>query len=779
MAKLASSRASALACILICIICVAGAHRLTINADTRTMFAKADENRLALNAFEARYASSVNLLIALHAADGDVFTPARLKAIRQLTEEAWTLPYSTRIDSVSNAPHISSDADGVVVAEMFDATPALSDEASSADAVRERVMADELLVERLIAADGRTAAVNVVVDYPMNSPVAVGEILAAARSLPALDAARAAGLEPWFGGRVASGHAFAEASKRDLKTLTPLSFVVLFALLVFLLRSAAHAGALFGVAALAAASAMGLGGWLGVQITAGSAYAPTIIIALGVASLSHLVITARGLAANGAPREAAVRRAVAIDAAPVALTLATTAIGFMTLNFAESPPFREVGRLIALGACFCLLYGLVLLPALLIRLPMGDARPHPFIRRAVEIAADVAVRRRRALMVAAPILVLAAAGGVATVAIDDRFPHYFDDRFEFRRHADLIEERLTGLEVVEFDVGGATDGAIYDPDYQSALADFETWLKDQPHIVYVSSVRDVLKRLNRHMNGGAPDEARVPDEPDLLAQYMLLYELSSPLGQDLTHTVTIDKARTRVTTILRDATTRDVRMLRERAEAWFDARVADVDGAERYDAVGTGLAVMFAYLSSINIKAMIGGTAAGAALISLILCFAFRSARYGAISLVPNFLPAAVAFGVWGYLMGEIGVAVSTVAALSLGIIVDDTIHLIWRYREARQRGLDPEASARAMFAAVGEPMLISTIALVAGFLVLAASGFRITNSTGLLTAGTVGAALALDWFLLAPLLITIDKALAATPAKADAVDAAPASALS
>ena len=120
-----------------------------------------------------------------------------------------------------------------------------------------------------------------------------------------------------------------------------------------------------------------------------------------------------------------------------------------------------------------------------------------------------------------------------------------------------------------------------------------------------------------------------------------------------------------------------------------------------------------------------------------------------------------MAFGVWGYLVGQVGVAVSVVGAITLGIIVDDTIHLTWRYREARREGASPIDAAGAVLGKVGEPMLISSLVLIAGFLILSVSGFHITSSTGALVAMIIGFALFLDWFLFIPVLIIIENALA------------------
>ncbi len=734
------------------LVCAAGLPRLSINADTRVFFAKDNENRRALDVFEARYAPGVNLLIVVHAEDGDLFTEERLRAIEALTEASWRLPYSIRVESITNASHIGSDAEGIVISNA-----GALDEAGGPAGAHARVMTDNLLVARSIAADGKTTAVNVLVDYPMQSSAATGEILDAAKSMVADLDVESAGLDVWYGGRVASSFAFSTASKKDLITLIPLTFVVFLTVLIVLMRSAQIAGMLFASGFAAALSTMGLAGWAGLQINAGTAFAPTVILALGVASLSHLAISYRNFIVEGLAPPAAALRAFMLDRKPIALTLGTTAIGFMTMNAADSPPFRQFGSLVSAGSLLCMFFGLVMFPALLSLAKPGALKRSESLARVVTAASAFTIARRRALLAIAPLVCIGVGYGLTKIVIDDTFPEYFDERFEFRRHADLIERHLTGLEVLEFDIGGAGADAIYDPQYVEKLATFEEWLREQPKVEHTASILEIYRRLNQHLNDGAPDRYRVPDDRAALAQYILLYEMSLPMGQDLTNAITVDKSRSRVTAIMRGASTADVRDLKERAEAWLAG-----DQATAINGAATGLAVMFAYLSSVNVESMIGGTAMALIAISAILIFAFRNFRYGALSLAPNLLPGAMAIGLWGYTVGEVGVAVSVVGAMTLGIIVDDTIHLIWRYREARLAGDDPETAARKMFAKVGEPMLISSIVLISGFTLMAVSGFHITSSTGILVAATIAFAWLLDWFVLAPLLVSIDRLFAA-----------------
>ncbi len=168
---------------------------------------------------------------------------------------------------------------------------------------------------------------------------------------------------------------------------------------------------------------------------------------------------------------------------------------------------------------------------------------------------------------------------------------------------------------------------------------------------------------------------------------------------------------------------------------------------------------MFAYIGQRNIKSMLRGTSFALVLISLVLIVALRSLKIGLVSLIPNLAPAAMGFGLWGLVSGQVGLGLSVVAGMTLGIVVDDTVHFLSKYlRARRERGLDAQDAVRYAFHTVGTALLVTTLVLIAGFLVLTQSGFKINSDMGLLTAVTIALALVTDFLLLPPLLMKVDK---------------------
>jgi predicted RND superfamily exporter protein len=168
---------------------------------------------------------------------------------------------------------------------------------------------------------------------------------------------------------------------------------------------------------------------------------------------------------------------------------------------------------------------------------------------------------------------------------------------------------------------------------------------------------------------------------------------------------------------------------------------------------------MFANIGSRNIKSMLLGTTIALVMISMILIFAFRSIKIGLISLLPNLVPAALGFGLWGLFVGEVGLALSVVTGMTLGIVVDDTVHFLSKYLRARREGgLNSADAVVYAFSTVGRALVITSFVLIAGFLVLALSSFELNSGMGLLTAIVIAFALLADFLLLPPLLMKFEE---------------------
>jgi predicted RND superfamily exporter protein len=251
------------------------------------------------------------------------------------------------------------------------------------------------------------------------------------------------------------------------------------------------------------------------------------------------------------------------------------------------------------------------------------------------------------------------------------------------------------------------------------------------------------------MHGDDPAWQRLPEERNLAAQYLLLYEMSLPYGLDLNNQIDIDKSATKIAVTLKTLTSNEVIAFDDNAIKWLQENTPSITP---YNSSPT---IMFAHLGKRNINSMLIGTSIALVFISAVLIFFLGSVKYGFISLIPNLTPALAAFGIWGATVGQVGIGLSIVTGMTLGIVVDDTVHFLSKYlRARREKGLNAEDAVRYAFNSVGIALLVTSLVLVAGFMILAQSHFYLNSSMGLLTGVVIMLALIIDLTLLPALLM-------------------------
>jgi predicted RND superfamily exporter protein len=255
------------------------------------------------------------------------------------------------------------------------------------------------------------------------------------------------------------------------------------------------------------------------------------------------------------------------------------------------------------------------------------------------------------------------------------------------------------------------------------------------------------------MNGDNPDFYRLPDNQDTAAQYLLLYEMSLPYGLDLNNQIDIEKSATRVVATLENLGSTEFTGFETRAKNWF------AENAPHIRITAASPPLMFAHIGEANMEGMIKGALIALILISALLIFALKSLKLGLLSLIPNMLPAAMGFGVWSFISGEVNMALSVVISITLGIVVDDTVHFLSKYQHAKQDGLNTEQSLLFAFKNVSTALVTTTLVLALGFLVLVFSDFTLNSHMGLLTAIVISFALVIDLIFLPAFILLLEKA--------------------
>ncbi|MCW8887155.1 MAG: MMPL family transporter, partial [Motiliproteus sp.] len=512
------------------------------------------------------------------------------------------------------------------------------------------------------------------------------------------------------------------------------------------------------------AATMGLGGWSGLYLTGPSASAPTMILTLAVADCIHILTTLFYEMRQGVEKRKALFDSLKLNFKPILLTSVTTAIGFLSMNFSDSPPFRDLGNLVATGVMLAFVFSITLFPALLSLLPLRVKVQKDDHSDLMDKFSLFVINKRNVLLPSMTAAIIGISLFAPNNDLNDDFVKYFDESVAFRQATDFMQDNLSGMTLLEISVDNQQNSGINDPQYIQTLESFSTWLRQQPETDHVNTLSDTFKRLNKNMHGDDEDWYRLPDSQEMAAQYLLLYEMSLPYGLDLNNQLNVDKSATRVVGTFQNLTSQQILDLEQRLGNWFSSN------APEYKVSITSPSLMFAHIGQRNIVSMLLGTVLALLLISLLLGIALRSVRYGILSLIPNLAPAAIGFGIWSMWEGQVGLALSVVVGMTLGIVVDDTVHFLSKYQHAREdKGKSAEESVRYAFNSVGRALWITTMVLVAGFSILAQSSFKMNADMGMLTAIIILLALIVDFLFLPPLLIKLDHLLSGNRNKAEA----------
>lgn len=732
-----------------------GGKNLYFRGDYNIFFDGQNAQLRAFDEIQTTFAKSDNLSIVIAPKSGNIFEPTTLTLVQQLTQDAWLVPYSSRVDSLANYQHTEAYDDDLIVEDLLLDEYVLTEERIAK--VKRIALSEPALKHALISESGDVTVVNITVQMPEIDETAEAiEVVTYVDQMIEKYQALYPEMEFHKAGIIAMNYAFMVAAQDDSSTLVPTMLLVILLFLTVMLRSFLSVLATLVVIIGSVAATMGLSGWAGMFLSTATVNIPTLVMTLAVADCVHVIATMRQNMKRGHSKRYAIDQSVMVNLMPIVITSITTAIGFLMMNMSDSPVLRDFGNLAALGVMIACFLSLSLLPALLKVLPIrvkvtdaGGKQPSDLMDK----LGDWVVRNRKALLPASALVIAVSASLLPLNKINDESVKYFDSRSEFRRAADFMEERISGMTNISIAIKSNESQGISDPAYLKTIGSFTEWLRTQPETDHVGTLSDVYKRLNKNMHSDDESYYQLPLDRELAAQYLLLYEMSLPYGLDLNNQINVDKSSIKMVVTIDNLGSVELVDLENRIYRWF------AQNAPQYQVVASSPSLMFAHIGETNMASMLSTLPITLILISVLMIFSLRSLRLGLISVVPNMAPAIIGFGLWAVLSGEINLGLSVVVTLTLGIVVDDSVHFLSKYQRARKQGKDAEEAVRYAFHTVGRALWITTVVLVAGFSVLAMSSFRLNADMGQLSAIVIFIALVVDFIFLPALLMKFDTA--------------------
>lgn len=737
--------------------CMSQIDKVKFSNDYKDFFQPDDPAFKTFQLVQDAYSSDSGALVMFAPKDKTVFTPATLAAIEKFTAEAWQLPYARRVDSITNFQHTQAAGDDITVKNLVRDAAKLSPDQLAR--IKATALAEPFLVNKLVSPSGHVTGVSINFVLGASTETALPEAVKALRKQ--IDAYRIAHPDMKIAatGTLLLDEAFNELAEQDLVTLTPLMFLVILIVMFFCLRSALGMLSTLCVLTCAVIAALGLTGLAGIKFTAISTGAPTVIMTISIAACMHLLISIMQEMGGGKTKHEAIAAALEANIPILFVVTATDVLGFLSMRLSDVPPIGDFGTIIAFGAVASFLLAVTMLPAAVAVLPFkampsAQQRSSRYARAALKL-----MRYRSVTIIAMTALTLACGYWMTLNRFEDNFVNYFSESVPFRTETDFISKNLTGVHDIQYSLPAPSAAGIADLGYQKTLERFTEWLRKQPEVLSVTSLTDIVKRVNRSMHGDDPAHYRLPDNTNELGQYLLLFEMSLPPGQELNEQIRVDRQAAKLTVVVRNGTSIELLDFDRRAQQWLKDNAPSAMQVQ-----GTSASIMFSRIGELNVKGMMEGYALQLLLISGMVMLVLRSVKMGLLSLAPNVIPAILAFGAWGLLVGEIGLSVSVVAVMTYGIIVDDTIHTVFKYHQARHKlRMSIDDAVQYVYFHAGHSIFSTTLILVAGFSVLAFSNFELNRDLGIMAACTIALAAVVD-FVLVPALLSLGKRQARGP---------------
>jgi predicted RND superfamily exporter protein len=722
---------------------------LEMDGSYRIWFGENSKTLKDYDDFRRTFGNDDAMIISFKDENG-IFNKKALQSIDNITQKLWQMKYVARVDSLTNYQYVHAnpeEPDDVIVEDFIQDIES-QDRAYFEDR-KNIAVNDSLIVDGFISRDGKTTMISARLVPKVNDESdKSAEIMKMVREILAPEIERT-GYKYYLNGGPPLNQAFVEIGTRDAMTFTPLVIIASMILLLILFRRVSGALIPIGVVVMTFMTVLAVQVMLGYKLNNFTANLPVFVVAIGIADAVHLYIIWIMYKREGEANKDAVLHSVQKNMLPVFLTSLTTAIGFATLTISKVIPVLTLGIATASGAVLAFIISLVWMPAVLLLLKK-EVKTEVVLKQKSKKPLGYGafiLRNNKKIIIITTLIFSLLAVGLFKVKVDSNTIRYFDKSVDIRKSTEFLMENLTGPMAYEIVVDSGKKDGIKDPAFMKTVEKFcKVYQEKFPDVRHMSSLVDTVKRFNKVLD----KKEEVPDTQELIAQYLLLYSLSLPQGMEINDKMDIDERKLRITGQVNIVdTSKDLEMIHF-AEDWWKKTP--------FSATVQGQTAMFAYMQSDVTDTLIYSLSLAIVLVSIIMLLIFKRVKLLWVFILPNILPVMLVVGLMGWIGINIDIGVAIAGAIIIGVAVDDTIHFLVKYFDARKRGLDLEDSFDEVLRYAGRAILFTTLILSISFSLFAFSTFTPNQNFGIVTASALLIAFVVDLLLLPALLSLTDK---------------------
>ncbi len=721
--------------------------------------------------YQREFYSDETIYILYHAPDTEYgpFDIEVMRTIAKLTEAIeLEVPFVRKVTSLANTEFIEVTGDLLEIHDLFYGFPEHQDELVK---LRNIALSKPMFVGNLISRDGEYGAIiadmtktstDVMEDIRLDPlggdgldnlyPQAANNVLNEIMARPEYS-----NIKFYISGDVPFNALYNERIVFDTPIIT-FGTLVLIALVAVLLFPTPLSGLIapLTVVLITIAVTVGFIGLMGWSLGMMFMMVPTLICAIGVSQTVHVMLAYQRARRRVDLASAAARMAIEEVGTPCLLAALTTAIGLLGMTTSSLQGISEM----AIYAGFGVLVAFVLSVTLMVSysaltkpgsLDAASPQSKPAVRvieRALEKVVAVNLEHPKGVIVVSCLILVFSLIGISRLSVDFNMLEDFKPHVEMRRNIEKADEIMGGWisAVYIFDTGKA-DG-INNAQMLRLIEDFTDYAESKPLVKKSQHIVEIIRDLNQALHEDDPAWYRLPDDHEAMAQLLFLYQLSG--GEEINDYINFDASQTVVQLRIRGSDSSVLRELLDDLDAYLEARpVAGVEVKK------TGIGVLWVRIFEYVRTSQIQGYSMVFLLIFGFICMVYGSVKIGVLAMIANLTPIIFILGCMGLASINLDSFRLLLATIAIGIAVDDTIHLLNRYKVEFARNGDYRVSLKRALMGVGPALITTTIILIVAFLTYLWSDLAVLASFGLLLSGAVLAALIADLFLLPVLIMT------------------------
>jgi predicted RND superfamily exporter protein len=719
--------------------------KIEMDNSLKAWFSANDPDYILYEDYRDTFEGGRVLIVALRSED--IFSLDVLSYIKQKTEEFEDLPHVKRVHSLANANKVIGTKEGIEI------NPLLSElEEDNLKRIKKHALEDELFRDYLVSHDGKFTAIVITFEDIPSGEIDKSFLQAEEMAYKG----KPEDLEVFFSGDMRIYFEFNRFTKQN-QVIFPFLVIPIICIFIFVLfRSLSKVLIILLVIGMSLCWALGFYSVLGFTSNVVTGMLIPLVIILSVATSIH-IIEYFGEARRKYSKKEAFISTMTYITIPCFITSITTAFGLLSLSISNIDAVKHFGIGSAAGIMFAFFISIVIVPLFLTLLPSNQnikkARAREHFLNGISKFNE---RRFKYILVGSILGFIFFGWGITKVKIETNQIEWFPKKEDCYKSAMLLDKNLSGIGDLEIVIKGEED-ALKEPDILKKMDYLSSEIEKIPRVKKVISLTDYVKMINKALKEDNPEYYKIPESKSLIAQELFLFTLSDDGREELDNIVTPDYSQGRIAV--------KTESMPSQASVILGSLLEKM-AKESFSGTGIGVTLTgTTYLYNLMTKYLLESQIRGFSLAFLsvigVLFVAFWSVKYGGLSIIPNLLPIIFIIGIMGWSGITLNTGTVMVASVALGIVVDDTIHFISRFRRELKFSKFPAQDAlRETTVSVGKAIIFTSVINIAGFLILLISGFQPTREFGMLIALTLFFAIIGDILVLPSVIIATRKFL-------------------